>query len=107
MPGSLYGAMPENVAANRAENGAMDELRVAVVGAGRLGALHALKYSALAGVRLTHVVDGVPGRARETGERHGAAALVNYRELQGQVTAASVAAPSSLHHEIASYLLAH
>ena len=85
----------------------MDEIRVAVIGAGRLGALHALKYTALAGVRLTHVVDVDPVRARETGERYGAAALADYHELKGKVTAASVAAPGSLHHEIASYLLAH
>ncbi len=85
----------------------MDEMGVAVVGAGRLGALHALKYAALTGTRLTHVVDVDPARARETAERHGAAALADYRELKGKVTAASVAAPGSLHHEIASYLLAH
>ncbi len=85
----------------------MNEMRVAVVGAGRLGALHALKYAALAGARLTHVVDIDHARAHETAERHGAAALTDYRELEGKVTAASVAAPGSLHHEIACYLLAH
>lgn len=85
----------------------MDELRVAVVGAGRLGALHAQKYATLAGARLTHVIDIDLSRARAVGERHGAAALADYRALKGQVTAASVAAPGSLHHEIASYLLAH
>ena len=85
----------------------MDEIRVAVVGGGRLGTLHALKYAALAGIRLTHVVDVDPARAGEIGERYGAAALADYRELKGKVTAASVAAPGSLHHEIASYLLAH
>jgi predicted dehydrogenase len=83
----------------------MDDMRVAVVGAGRLGTLHALKYAALAGVRLTHVVDVDRGRALASAERHGAVALADYRELKGQVTAASVAAPGSLHHEIASYLL--
>lgn len=85
----------------------MDELRVAVVGAGRLGALHAQKYATLAGARLTHVVDVDLARARAVGERYGAAALTDYRALKGQVTAASVAAPGSLHHEIACYLLAH
>ncbi len=107
MPESPYGAKPEIRTGNEAENEAMDEMRVAVVGAGRLGALHALKYAALPGVRLTHVVDVDPARAHETAERHGAAAFVDYRELKGKVAAASVAAPGSLHHEIASYLLAH
>ena len=82
-------------------------MRVAVVGAGRLGALHALKYAALAGATLTHVVDVDPARACEIGQRHSAAALADYRELKGKVEAASVAAPGSLHHEIASWLLAN
>src|SRR5271170_1749841 len=99
--------MPGNAAASEAENEGMDEMRVAVVGAGRLGALHALKYAALPGVRLTHVVDIDCPRAREIGERHGAAAFIDYRELKGKITAASVATPGSFHHEIASYLLAH
>ena len=70
-------------------------MRVAVVGAGRLGALHALKYAAIPGLRLTHVVDIDPARAREIGQRHGAAALADYRELKGQVDVASVAAPGT------------
>jgi predicted dehydrogenase len=85
----------------------MDELRVAVVGAGRLGALHAAKYCALESVRLTHVADIDAARAGEVAGRHGAAPLLDYRELAGKVSAASVAAPGSLHHEIASYLLAN
>jgi predicted dehydrogenase len=85
----------------------MDELRVAVVGAGRLGALHALKYAALERVRLTHVADIDAARAGDVARRHGAVPLLDYRELAGQVAAASVAAPGSLHHEIASYLLAN
>ncbi len=84
----------------------MDELRVAVVGAGRLGSLHARKYAELERVRLTHVVDIDGARASEVAARHGAAALGDYRELAGKVAAASVAAPGSLHHEIASCLLA-
>ncbi|HZO81047.1 MAG TPA: Gfo/Idh/MocA family oxidoreductase [Candidatus Binataceae bacterium] len=85
----------------------MNELRVAVVGAGRLGSLHALKYAALPGAALSHVVDVAVERAREVTARHGGVALADYRELAGKVDAASVAAPGSLHHEIASFLLAH
>src|SRR5579885_427503 len=85
----------------------MNELRVAVVGAGRLGSLHALKYAALPGAALSHVVDVAVERAREVTARHGGVALADYRELAGKVDAASVAAPGSLHHELASFLLAH
>ena len=33
------------------------ELRAAVIGAGRLGTLHARKYAAIAGIKLAHIVD--------------------------------------------------
>jgi predicted dehydrogenase len=85
----------------------MDELRVAVIGAGRLGALHALKYSTLPGVRLARVVDIDNSRAREVAARFKAEPSADYRALAGKVEAASVAAPGSLHHEIAGHLLAH
>ncbi len=85
----------------------MDELRVAVIGAGHLGALHALKYSGLSGTRLARVVDIDDSRAREVAARFGAEPSTDYRALAGKVDAASVAAPGILHHEIASYLLAH
>ena len=85
----------------------MNELRAAVVGAGRLGALHARKYAALAGVRLTHVVD-IDARART---RNRASAMAPRRSptiasSRARSTSASVAAPGSLHHAIASDLLA-
>lgn len=83
----------------------MDDLRVAVVGAGKLGSLHARKYAAIPGVRLTHVVDTDLARAREAAAPAGAVALTDYRELKGRVDAASVAAPGSMHHEIAAYLM--
>ena len=35
----------------------VSELRAAVIGAGRLGTLHARKYAAIAGIRLAHIVD--------------------------------------------------
>ena len=66
----------------------MDELRVAVVGAGRLGSLHARKYAGLEHVRLTHVVDIDSPRASEIAAFHGAAPLSDYRELAGKVAAA-------------------
>ena len=83
----------------------MDDLRVAVIGAGKLGSLHARKYAAIPRVRLTHVVDTDLDRAREVAAPTGAAALADYRELEHHVDAASVAAPGSLHHEIAAFLM--
>ncbi|HKD67156.1 MAG TPA: Gfo/Idh/MocA family oxidoreductase [Candidatus Binataceae bacterium] len=84
----------------------MPELRAAVVGAGRLGALHAAKYAALPGVRLTHVVDIVPAHAERLARVSGAQALTDYRDLLGCVDLASVATPTVTHLEISAGLLA-
>jgi predicted dehydrogenase len=87
---------------------ATTELRAAVIGAGRLGALHAAKYAA-SGARLEYVVDIDPERAAQVAAAHGATALCDYRELarpDHAVDLASVATPCLAHHAIASKLLA-
>jgi predicted dehydrogenase len=81
------------------------ELRAAVVGAGHLGALHAQKYAALPGVRLTLVVDPDSERARAVAAATSATPIADYQELAGRVDLASVAAPGSLHHPIAAGLM--
>ena len=84
----------------------MPELRAAVVGAGRLGTLHAAKYTAIPGVRLSHVVDIDPGRAAQVAKLSGAVALTDFRDLIGKVDLVSVATPTLTHLEIAAPLLA-
>jgi predicted dehydrogenase len=84
---------------------AMPELRAAVVGAGRLGSLHAQKYAAMPGVRLTHVVDIDSERAHKVAAMSGSSALSDHRELAGQIDMASVASPSLTHFRIATDLL--
>ncbi len=83
----------------------LPELRAAVVGAGRLGSLHASKYAALEGVRLAWVVDTDLRRARRVAAQYGAETLSDYRELDGKAEIATVASPGVTHHEIASHLL--
>lgn len=83
----------------------MPELRAAVVGVGRLGALHARKYTNLEGVRLCYVADADSERAREIADETGAVALPDHRELAGRVQLASVAVPSLAHYEIARDLM--
>jgi predicted dehydrogenase len=84
---------------------AMPELRAAVVGAGRLGALHAHKYASLAGVKLRYVVDIDASRARKVAHSTGATPLDDFRKIAGEVELASVAAPGVAHHAIASALM--
>jgi len=83
----------------------MNELRAAVIGVGRLGAIHARKYAAIPNLKLTHVVDTDAARAGEIARELGAIALGDHRELVGAIDLASVAAPGIYHHAIASDLI--
>ncbi len=83
----------------------MPELHAAVIGAGRIGTLHARKYAAIPGLKLVCIVDIDRERARGLAAETGAVALTDYRELKGKVALATVASPGVTHHEIASALL--
>jgi predicted dehydrogenase len=83
----------------------MNELRAAVIGVGRLGAIHARKYAAIPNLKLTHVVDIDAARATEIAGELDAIALTDYRQLLGAIDLASVAAPGINHHAIAAYLM--
>lgn len=83
----------------------MPELRAAVIGAGRLGSLHAAKYAGRDGVRLAYVVDVARDRAGIVAGKFGATPLTDYRVLAGKIELATVASPGSTHFEIASALL--
>src|SRR5260221_2618578 len=81
------------------------ELRAAVVGAGRLGTLHARKYAAIAGIKLAHIVDIDAERAGALAKEVGATPLADYRKLAGNVDLVTIASPGVTHHEIASAML--
>jgi predicted dehydrogenase len=83
----------------------MAKLRAAVIGAGRLGTLHAHKYAALEGVQLAWVVDIDRVRAQKLAQETGALAIHDCRELPGKVDLVSVASPGLTHHEVAAAML--
>jgi predicted dehydrogenase len=83
----------------------MANLRAAVIGAGRLGTLHAHKYSALEGVQLACIVDIDRVRAQKLAQETGALAIHDHRELPGKVDLVTVASPSITHHEVAAAML--
>jgi predicted dehydrogenase len=79
----------------------MTPLRMAVVGAGRLGGFHAQKLAARDDVTLLAVVDPAPECRRRVAAECGAEALTDYADLLDQLDAAVIAAPTSLHHAVA------
>jgi len=83
----------------------MRDLRAAVIGAGRLGTLHARKYAAIADIKLAHIVDLDPTRAATLATELGATPLSDYRMLTGKVDLVTIASPGVTHHEIGSTML--
>lgn len=80
----------------------MDAMKVAVIGVGALGRHHARILASLDGVELVGVADANMAQARQIAEQHQCVAVSNYRELLPLVEAVSIAAPTFLHHEIAT-----
>jgi predicted dehydrogenase len=82
-------------------------LRIAVIGAGRLGGFHAQKAAACPDMELVAVVDPAPAaRNRVAAECH-TQAMADYRRLLGHVDAAVIAVPTRLHHRIGVDLARH
>jgi len=76
-------------------------LRVAVIGAGRLGGFHAQKLARMANVELVGVVDPlVANRDRLAAELH-TASYSSHLALLGRIDAAVIASPTVLHHQLA------
>jgi predicted dehydrogenase len=83
----------------------MKRMRMAVVGCGHLGAIHARLLAARADAELVAVVDPVADCRDRVAAAHGCRALAEPRELVGLVDAAVVAAPTGLHTGVAVPLL--
>ncbi len=80
-------------------------LKIAVIGAGHLGKIHARLLAQVEGVKLVAVADPVAESRRQIAAETGAAEVADYHELIGQVDAVILAAPASLHHAIGMELL--
>lgn len=83
----------------------MSRLRIAVIGAGYMGRLHAEKFAASAAAELVAVVDVDAARAAQAAAALGCAHATDYRELLAPhfsgLDAACVAVPTHRHHEVA------
>ncbi len=83
----------------------MSKLRMAVVGCGHLGRIHARLLSELESVQLVAVVDPNPDACQAVAESLSIEAQRDYRDLFGRVDAVVLAAPTSLHADIGIQLM--
>jgi predicted dehydrogenase len=82
------------------------KLRVAVIGAGRFGGFHAQKLAQRRDVTLVAIVDPLPASRQRIAAECRTDARPDCAGLLDQLDAAVVAAPTSLHFDIARELLA-
>lgn len=85
----------------------MAKLRTAVVGAGKMGAIHAKVYSQLDECQLVAVADTDAARAEALAKTYGCAAVADCGELIGRVDAVTISAPTVRHCELAKKFIEH
>lgn len=83
----------------------MKPLKLAVIGTGHLGRIHARLAKSLDNVELVGIVDPLPAARNAVAEEVGAQPFADHRELVGQIDAAIVATPTATHHQVGMDLL--
>ena len=77
------------------------KIRIAVIGAGYFGTLHASKFAAIKGAELSAVCDTHHERAEAVAAPHGAIVVTDHRKLADLADAVVVAVPTVSHHAVA------
>jgi len=77
------------------------EVRTAVVGAGRMGSIHAKVYAQLPQSHLVAVVDIDAGKARGLADRYNCLAFTDCADILGKVDAVTIATPTVTHLQLA------
>jgi len=83
----------------------MKKQRTAVIGAGKMGGIHAKVYDKIEGCELVAVVDSQKEKAVKLAEQYNCKALTDCNELIGQVDAVTISAPTIYHLELAEVFI--
>ena len=79
--------------------------RTAVIGAGKMGAIHAKVYRQLGQSELLAIVDSDGKKAAKLARKYKCSSCTDYRELAGGVDAVTIATPTVTHAEIAKFFI--
>jgi len=85
----------------------MQKLKLAVVGVGSLGSIHAGIFAELDPAQLVAVVDVDQKKAKKLARACRCQYFSDYRQIFGKVEAASIVVPTHLHYQIARECLQH
>jgi predicted dehydrogenase len=83
----------------------MKKLRTAVIGAGKMGALHSRIYSQMDDVELVGIADVQVEKAEALAEKYSTRTYGDAAELLGQVDAVTISAPTDAHARVAGPFL--
>ena len=78
----------------------MKPIRLAIVGAGRLGGFHAQKAAAAGDIELVGVVDPVAENRNRVAAECSVTAFHDLCQIQDKIDAAVIAAPTRHHHRL-------
>jgi len=83
----------------------MRKIRTAVVGAGKMGELHARVYAQLAQSQLTAIVDTDADKGRRLAKKFGCDFFAGPEDILDKVDAVTIATPTVTHYELAKKFL--
>ena len=83
----------------------MNQLRIAVIGAGHLGRIHARLLPQIEGAQLVAIAEPSPAVQRELIETTAVPIISDYRKIVDDIDAAIIATPTRSHFDIAAELL--
>jgi len=83
----------------------MSQIRVAVVGAGKMGSIHAKVYSQMADCQLVGIVDTDEARAQKLGVRFDCPVFSSCEQILDKVDAVTIATPTVTHMRLAKIFL--
>jgi len=79
----------------------MEKIRTAVVGAGKMGEIHARVYAQLAQSKLTAIVDTDAEKGRRLAKKFGCDFFAGPEDILDKVDAVTIATPTVTHYELA------
>jgi len=83
----------------------MNKMRTAVVGAGKMGAIHAKVYDQLPQSDFVAVVDIDGERAKRLAKRYNCSAFTKCEDILGKVDAVTIASPTVTHQKLAEIFI--
>ncbi|MBU1871755.1 MAG: Gfo/Idh/MocA family oxidoreductase [Candidatus Omnitrophica bacterium] len=78
----------------------MRKIKVAVIGVGHLGSIHARIYRHMPEAKLVAISDINHSRLKEASRQLGVPGFADYKQLFGKIDAVSIATPTRLHYKV-------